>query len=121
MNWENSYFCFGSSTILYGIAVSGILLMLLVWMFRSHKLIGALGLGTFFCVIAMIGLRMFIPLQYVFFSHDIWLKGLPVLIYDFLDMELTLKAGDALISFQVYQVLVLVYKCGQEKSNNLYY
>ena len=47
MNWENSYFCFGSSTILYGIAVSGILLMLLVWMFRSHKLIGALGLHSF--------------------------------------------------------------------------
>lgn len=112
MNWENSYFCFGSSTILYGIAVSGILLMLLVWMFRSHKLIGALGLGTFFCVIAMIGLRMFIPLQYVFFKYDFRLKGLPVLVYDFLDKEVQLKTGNFLISFQIYQVFCIIWSAG---------
>ena len=65
-----------------------------------------------FCLIVMIIVRMFFPWQYVFFAHDFRLRGIPVVMYNFLNSDLKIGFRGGLIDVPVYHVLCLTWGVG---------
>lgn len=91
-----------TSSVLYAVLTGSLLLILLSLLLLNRRILRRIGLGTLCFFVFLIIFRLTVPLEYTGISHSIYLTGLPVSIFDFLNSDTPLTVlGNPVKIFQI--------------------
>lgn len=101
---------FGSSSIIYSVVSASFVLVLIALLFFSNKLLLHMRIGSLLFLLALVVFRLFLPLDYAPFTKTINLKGIPVMLCDFIRAPVFPESFG--IPLYVYELLLFVWAVG---------